>query len=366
MLQKSSTAALRTLPAIAVSVLSSAAGAEDYRWQISGGYGETELAPFADVERVMLDATYYLDAVDDTRGPYALAPFLNRSSRVTVAVTNDKTTIVSPVATIGLPPPGTPTTATATATEETTGFVIGGRYVWSESGWYVGASYRDADTDQEPSSPVFQQGTTIDGYQLFGGRYFGESTSLDLAAGTTRQTTELNVNCFTSLCLSGSTATDIDTDDWSIGALHVQRGTRLTYAITGRVSSAKVTPSIDEVQLTLPPGPLPRAPAAGAIAGGLTALPLAPGTFTGPPPITDERDTYSVGGELFPTDRLGFRIGIARSDGDFAEDESYDLAATWFFKRAVAVEFVIARTELQTGSLRRDIDTAELRLLGRL
>jgi hypothetical protein len=348
---------------MAVCGLASAAGAEEYRWQISGGYGETELAPFADVERVMLDATYYLDAVDDARGPYALAPFLNRSSRVTAAVTNDKTTIVSPVATIGLTPPGTPTTATAT--EETTGFVIGGRYVWSASGWYAGASYRDADTDQEPSSPVFQQATTTDGYQLFGGRYFGESTSLDLAAGTTRQTTELNINCFTSLCLSGSAATDIDTDDWSIGALHVHRGTRLTYSISGRASSARVTPSIDEVQLTLPSGALPLPPA-GAIVGGLTALPVAPAPFTGPLAITDERDTYSVGGELFPTDRLGFRIGVARSDGDFTKEDSYDAAATWFFKRAVAVEFVIARTEQQTGALRRDIDSAELRLLGRL
>jgi len=364
MTQKSPAAALRALSAIAAVAIASAAGAEDYRWQISGGYGETELAPFADVERVMLDATYYLDAVDDARGPYALAPFLNRSSRVTAAVTNDKTTIVAPVVTIGLPPPGPP--ATASATEETTGLVIGGRYVWSTSGWYVGASYRDADTDQEPISPVFQRGTTIDGYQLFGGRYFGESTSLDLAAGTTRQTTELNINCYTSLCLSGRTASDVDTDDWSIGALHVGRGTRLTYSISGRASSAKVTPSIDQVQLTLPSGALPPPPPAGTIVAGLTALPVAPVPFTGPPPITDERDTYSVAGELFPTDRLGFRIGVARSEGDFAEDDSYDLAATWFFKRAIAVEFVLARTELKTGSLRRDIDSADVRLLGRL
>jgi hypothetical protein len=290
---------------------------------------------------------------------------------VTAAVANDKTTIVTPVGTIGVPPPGTPTTATAT--ENTTGFVIGGRYVWSASGWFVGASYRDADTDQDPSSSVFQQETTIDGYQLFGGRYFGESTSLDVAAGTTRQTSELNINCFTSLCLSGSTATDIDTDDWSIGALHVRRGARLTYSISGRVSSAKITPSIEEVQLTMPSGVLPPFPAPGTpfpapgtIVAGLIALPVAPGTFTGPPAASDERDTYSVGGELFPTDRLGFRVGVARSDGDFAEDDSYDLSATWFFKRALAVEFVLARTERQTGSLRRDVDSGEVRLLGRL
>src|SRR5262245_49594672 len=97
MLQKSSTAALRALPAIAVSLLASTAGAEEYRWQISGGYGETQLATFADLEREMLDATYYIDPVDDARGPYFLAPFLSRSSRVTAGVTSDKTTITLPV-----------------------------------------------------------------------------------------------------------------------------------------------------------------------------------------------------------------------------------------------------------------------------
>lgn len=88
--------------------------------------------------------------------------------------------------------------------------------------------------------------------------------------------------------------------------------------------------------------------------------------LAGPFAIPDERETYSIGGELFPTDRLGFRIGLARSDGDYVNDESYDLAATWFFTRAVAVQFVLARTESELGSLRRDIDSAELRLFGRL
>ena len=117
---------------------------------------------------------------------------------------------------------------------------------------------------REPSSPESRQGTATDDYQLFGGRYFGESTSLDLAAGATRQTTELTITCVTSLCLSGSAATQIDTDDWSIGALHVRQGSRLSYSITGRVSGADVTASLDSLMLTLPPGTfLPPAPADG-------------------------------------------------------------------------------------------------------
>jgi hypothetical protein len=218
---------LRTVQAVAISMLAFRADGEEFSWQLSGGYGETELAPFADTERTMLDATYYVGPIDDSRGPYALAPFLNRSSRVTAGVTNDKTTITIPVATAGPPPPGSPTTVDVT--EETTGYAVSGRYVRPSSGWYVGAGYRDSEMNREPLSPGSRQDTTTDGYQLFGGRYFGESTSLDLAAGATRQTSELTISCITSLCLSGSTATRIDTDDWSIGALHVRQGSRLSY-----------------------------------------------------------------------------------------------------------------------------------------
>ena len=316
--------ALRAAHAVAISILASSASAEDFSWQLSGTYGETELAPFADTERTMLDATYYVDPVDDSRGPYALAPFLNRSSRVTAGITNEKTTITTPVISVGALPPGNPTTMDVT--EEAAGLTVGGRYVWPNSGWYVGASYRDADTDREPTSPESRQETTTADYQLFGGRYFGESTSLDLAAGATRQATQLTITCLTSLCLSGSTATQIDTDDWSIGALHVRQGTRLSYSITGRVSGADVTASLDPLTLTLPPGtflpPAPATPGLRGIVGGVTVAPFLIATpftlaapFPGPLAIPDERVTYSIGGELFPTDRLGFRIGLARSDG---------------------------------------------------
>lgn len=369
MLQKFAMApVLRNVPAIVLAALGPGAAAEEFSWQVSGGYGEAELTPYADSERTVLDATYYIDPVDDARGPYALAPFLNRSSRVTAGIVREKTTITTPVLTIGTPPPGTPTTVDVV--EDSAGYGLGGRYVWSESGWYVGASYRNEDMDHEPSSPLSRQDTTIDGYQLFGGRYFGESTSVDLGAGATEQTTELVITCITSLCLSGGTATHVDTDDWSIGALHVGHGTRLSYSITGRFSRADITPTIDPFTLA-PSGVtapfLPTTP--GLVSGGTTvglfrSVIVSP--FSAPFPSQDERDVYSLGGELFPTDRLGFRIGLARAEGDYVEDESYDLAATWFFTRGVAVEFRVAQTESEIGFLERNVDSAEIRFLGRL
>jgi Putative general bacterial porin len=357
---------LRTAYAAALFALASSANGEEFSWQLSGGYGETELSQFADTERTTLEATYYFDPVDDSRGPYALAPFLNRSSRVTGGVMKETTTITAPVAYIGLLSPTGPTAVDVT--EDTTGYSVGGRYVWAASGWYVGAAYRDLDTDQEPSSPLSLQGTTSDGYELFGGRYFGESTSLDLTAGTARQTTELTLTCITSLCLSGSAATQIDTDDWSIGALHVRQGSRVSYSIAGRISGTDITPSVSPLVLTLPPGAPPPQPFPGTIIGGISAAPFTfiAAPFTGPFQSLDERKTASIAGELFPTDRIGLRIGLAHSNGEYGDDDSYDVAATWFFTRAAAVEFVLARTQSEIFSLSRDIDSAELRVFGRL
>jgi hypothetical protein len=217
-------------------------------------------------------------------------------------------------------------------------------------------------------SPGSRQGTTTDHYELFGGRYFGEFTSLDLAAGATRQTTELTITCITSLCLSGTSATQLDTDDWSVGALHVRQRARLSYSITARVAAADIKASLQPLLLTLPPGTATTPPPFQVVGGFTPIVPsgLLVAPFTGSIAIPDERETYSIGGELFPTARLGLRIGFARTNGDTFDDESYDVAATWFFMRAAAVQFVVARTESQLFSLRREIDTAELRLFGRL
>jgi len=48
--------ALRTAYAVALSLVASSASAEQFSWQLSGSYGETELSSFADAERTMLEA----------------------------------------------------------------------------------------------------------------------------------------------------------------------------------------------------------------------------------------------------------------------------------------------------------------------
>ena len=106
-----------------------------------------------------------------------------------------------------------------------------------------------------------------------------------------------------------------------------------------------------------------------------------------PKPMSIEELSVNVGFEsglerrTVRTDRLGFRrpryaqtdlsytfqetLGL-ESRGNLIDERTllYDVAATWFFNRAAAVQFVLARSEDDWSD--RHIDSAELRLFGRL
>jgi hypothetical protein len=70
----------------------------------------------------------------------------------------------------------------------------------------------------------------------------------------------------------------------------------------------------------------------------------------------------------FPTRALGVRLGYARWDGDESLDESYELGATWFFKRSIGAQVVLARTKSPTFPIATvdDADSVAVRLIGRL
>jgi hypothetical protein len=73
--------------------------------------------------------------------------------------------------------------------------------------------------------------------------------------------------------------------------------------------------------------------------------------------------TYAVGTELFPTTKLGFRVGYTRVDGQSAHADSYDVAATWFLKRNIGLE--LGWSQAQSGSTTPRSDGANLRFVGR-
>ena len=121
-----------------LAVGSAAAGAE-YDWQVAGSYGQDDAAGIVDSSRWTLGGSYYPKPVDDTRGPYELAPFLTRSSYVTVGLSRASEEMVS-VGYIGGEPGFIERIIELYSryTAETSEWSVAGRYVWRESGWFAG------------------------------------------------------------------------------------------------------------------------------------------------------------------------------------------------------------------------------------
>src|SRR6185436_17686709 len=61
-----------------------AAPAEEFSWQLSGAMRRAD-AGAVDRDSWAIDATYYMKPIDDAAGPYALASFLNPTTRVSAA-----------------------------------------------------------------------------------------------------------------------------------------------------------------------------------------------------------------------------------------------------------------------------------------
>ena len=135
-----------------LAVGSAAAGAE-YDWQVAGSYGQDDAAGIVDSSRWTLGGSYYPKPVDDTRGPYELAPFLTRSSYVTVGLSRAREEMVS-VGYIGGEPGFIERIIELYSryTAETSEWSVAGRYVWRESGWFAGGGVERGGTEESPSS----------------------------------------------------------------------------------------------------------------------------------------------------------------------------------------------------------------------
>ena len=137
-------------------------------------------------------------------------------------------------------------------------------------------------------------------------------------------------------------ALETTTDSVGLEVFHVRRFRSLTYSLQGRVSESDA--DVD-ISFGAPPPP------------GM----LLPGDG-------EALRVYSVAGELYPTDRLSVRIGYSRPDGgpSFSSD-SYDLAATWFFKPRIAVQFALGHSKVDDVAAELgESDSAAVRFIGRL
>jgi hypothetical protein len=286
------------------------AQAEEFSWQLSGVTSHNDSGGDSTSSFSVVDATYYVNPIDDTGGPHALASFLNPTTRLSATASMSDSLL--------------------NILDDSTLYTLGATFVLPGERWYVGTDYSRISPDDTPYYRFSDQR----GYGVQAGRYLGANTTLQL--GWDRFEGETSFACPPGdpTC----TGNPFESEGWEntigIEVFHVRRFRSLTYSLQGSVSKRE-----SEFE-SRPPEPLQG-----------RSVPLR---------------MYSVATELFPTERLGLRVGYSRPDSAYDFD-TYDVSATWFVRPRIGVELTLSRTTFDgrpPGFSHSDV--AGVRLIGRL
>ena len=280
------------------------AHAEEYSWQLSGIARRAETFGL-DTDSWAVDGTYYVNPIDDGDGPFALASFLNPTTRVSAEASQ--------------------TDLPFDFLADPAGYTLSGAYVLPGQRWYVGANYANAD-DAVRSTQYDSKG-----YGVEAGVYVGANTTLELGLGRSEESWVTASFCSSTVCLGPWIETDTTADSVGFEVFHLRRFRSLTYSLQGRVSESET-----EVRSS-------------------SSLQAADGL-----PLR----TYSVAGELFPTKALGVRLGYTQVESESYDGHSYDVVGTWFFKPRFAIQLGLSRESLDLRS--DETESAAIRFIGRL
>ncbi len=379
----------------AACVMLSVARAAEYSWEVAGSHVDGDSGSAVQTNHSALHATWYPSAVDDAVGPFELAPFLNRSSYVTVVAGRTKlrepllwSSFASdpfsrPADLVGMGIPaedvfpvfGAPFPAESGV--DSSEYAVAGRYVWPDTGWYAGAQVQQSGGDLLPGFWLARSTLDQDSSEVFAGRYFGSRTTLELALGSG----DVDQESRTTLSLGIDPLPDfspfppaVEPLDFRIGTRVESESARLSVRHAGDFGdsafavSASVRHSRSETRLfglspfeDFPPAISMDPPDRFFVGSG------APLTAIGFSQTERERE-LRLSGTLFPTDALGVRLAFSSSDHDtYGTGDTVDLSATWFFVRNAALEIGLSRTDSSRpyGSDSRDMDSIAVRLLGR-
>jgi hypothetical protein len=319
------------------------AAAEPFDWQLSGGVTRTDQANGVTDEGAALSATYHFEPIDDSNGPLALASFLDPTSQMFVAA--DRAEIQPASSTIG---------SSSRGVREVESYALGGRYMLAASRWYAGGTFRSSYTEPTPTA-FGSRGSDADSYTLVAGKYLGARTTLSLALGRSQDTTLIPPSCsFVSpFCPTYTTILEVEARSATLDVFRLWQGRSVAYTLSGAVSQSAA--SID-VTLSPPPRPMTSIGPPAFVGGGIAVF--------APRPLGDRVNVYRVAGEIFPTERLGVRLGYSRADADGVEpsDGTSELSATWYFRPRIGVQFSYSRDEYDSGF---HAQANAIRLIGR-
>ena len=180
--------------------------AEEFSWQLSGVTSRTEIGDFH-TDSWAVDGTYYVNPLDDGAGPYALASFLNPTTRVSAAASRIDSDFF----------------------DHPSAYTLDGAYVLPGERWYVGANYAKSDPGNQ--GPDVTRNDTK-GYGVLAGRYLGADTTLELGLGRSEHNWRGDLPAGrTLLCRLGHHSVR-HRDDYglvSLDVFHVRRFRSLTY-----------------------------------------------------------------------------------------------------------------------------------------
>ena len=407
----------------------SVAGAAEYSWQVAGGYEDIDSDVAMESSVSSVRATWYTSAVDDQVGPWELAPFLNRSSFVSVGTTRSKMReqlypslyprIGGRFPSIGgdgivvvgtapdEPPGGAPDDfgtrpdyfgtrfasplligIPAETGVDSSGFAVDGRYVWPGAGWYAGARAQRSDADVVPDWLFGQTPTDHEGAGVFAGRYFGPRTALELGFGTDTLSQELRASPFAFDPFFG--VPDLSEPPGEVGLpgypgpvpIELHTGTetetetvRLSVRHVGDLGDstfhlgASLSSSRTETRLFLPSPPDFFYSFGPFDPTDRRFITTSPGDLVLFDFLESGRERqYSLSGTLYPTPALGVSLTFTNTDDDaLGTSDLVGLSANWFFLRNAALEVELTRESPGSGQRYGlpDTDALGVRLLGR-
>lgn len=342
--------ALRQALAI-VTILASAIANADYSWQVSGGL-HADRADVLESSRTTLSAIYYFTEVDYTDGPYELAPFMSQSGYIKFdgswgertegfELYTEESIQIFPEIDM-LPTDGwwstdrddfelSPDASISDAS-------VTGRYVWNDSGWYLGGRLQRRLVDQPGRNLTMQR--TTSGFRLSGGKFVDPVTSLEMRVGSTDRDSTLEVQLslpFLRTSIDLGSRSTIENLGFSVRRAGLLGGS--IYWLSANLGFVRT-----HVSHRIPP----------LVEGYL------------PEPVSDRSTNgyeYGFSFGLYPTRAVGIRMLLSRgADGSGLAG----IATSWFVVSNAAIEFTVARTKFVFDSLSAEVDSVSLRLLGRI
>src|SRR6185369_9166417 len=136
----------------------------EFAWELSGLAGQADLDPLVDATQTTITATYHFAGVDDTKGPLALASFLDPQTSISASIGRNRET-----SKINLPKDVALTIPDVKF--ESLTYAVSGRYVLPGKKWHAGGRYAQTDNDIEPGGLLADE--RRHGASVFAGRYFG-------------------------------------------------------------------------------------------------------------------------------------------------------------------------------------------------